>query len=116
MDHVQNATVTFRLALGSFVEEYNNRVQIVQLDDDLQAFVKRGEFDHPYPTTKIMWRPDEQGIAKDQVATTGDYLRLWDVGEKGGWINPARGDMTCLAPTFVKTESAASYTVVTAMR
>ena len=44
---------------------------------------KVGAFDHPYPTTKIMWRPDPQGVAKDQVATMGDYLRLWDVGENG---------------------------------
>lgn len=28
----------FRLALGSFVEEYNNKVQIVSLDEDTSEF------------------------------------------------------------------------------
>ncbi len=48
----------FRLALGSFVEEYNNKVQIVMLDEDGGEFTPRSTFDHPYPTTKIMWIPD----------------------------------------------------------
>jgi WD repeat-containing protein 68 len=48
----------FRLALGSFVEEYNNKVQIVMLDEESGEFTSRSVFDHPYPTTKIMWIPD----------------------------------------------------------
>ena len=44
----------FRLALGSFIEEYNNKVEIVELDFEKQAFVRRARFDHPYPTTKIV--------------------------------------------------------------
>ena len=48
----------FRLALGSFVEEYNNKVQIVMLDEESGDFTMRSTFDHPYPTTKIMWIPD----------------------------------------------------------
>lgn len=51
----------FRLALGSFVEEYNNKVQIVSLDEDTSEFVAKSTFDHPYPTTKIMWIPDSKG-------------------------------------------------------
>lgn len=52
----------FRLALGSFVEEYNNKVQVVSLDEDTSEFVAKSTFDHPYPTTKIMWIPDSKGI------------------------------------------------------
>ena len=77
----------FRLAIGSFIEDYANQVEIIELVDDSETddwkFKKVGTFDHPYPTTKIMWRPDEQAVAKDQIATTGDYLRLWDVGDNG---------------------------------
>ena len=47
-----------RLALGSFVEEYNNKVQIVSLDEETSDFSAKSTFDHPYPTTKIMWIPD----------------------------------------------------------
>ena len=55
----------FRLALGSFVEEYNNRVQIVALDEETSEFKPKSTFDHPYPTTKIMWIPDAKGIYPD---------------------------------------------------
>ncbi len=68
-----------RLAVGSFVEEYNNCVDILQYNDDKQTFEVVGTFDHPYPTTKIMWSPDKSSSREDIVATTGDYLRLWKV-------------------------------------
>eukprot|EP00946_MAST-07B_sp_MAST-7B-sp1_P005367 g5367.t1 len=78
---------SFRLALGSFIEDYANQVEIIELVEDSATedwkFKKVGAFDHPYPTTKIMWRPDIEGTAKDQVATTGDYLRLWNVSTNG---------------------------------
>lgn len=51
-----------RLALGSFVEEYNNKVLIVSLDEDTSDFSAKSTFDHPYPTTKIMWIPDSVSI------------------------------------------------------
>ena len=71
----------FRLALGSFVEEYNNKVQIVQLDENASEFAAKSTFDHPYPTTKIMWIPDTKGTYPDLLATSGDYLRVWRAGE-----------------------------------
>lgn len=71
----------FRLALGSFVEEYNNKVQIVSLDEETSEFSAKSTFDHPYPTTKIMWIPDSKGIYPDLLATSGDYLRVWRAGE-----------------------------------
>ena len=36
----------------------NFQVQIVSLDEETSEFTSRGTFDHPYPTTKIMWIPD----------------------------------------------------------
>ncbi|CAG0889227.1 unnamed protein product [Cyprideis torosa] len=71
----------FRLALGSFVEEYNNKVQIVQLNEEVSEFAPKATFDHPYPTTKIIWIPDGAGIFPDLLATSGDYLRVWRVHE-----------------------------------
>lgn len=72
----------FRLALGSFVEEYTNRVSIVQRKDvgDRAKFVRVAEFDHPYPATKILWSPDATS-RRDLLGTTGDYLRIWSVEE-----------------------------------
>lgn len=71
----------FRLALGSFVEEYNNKVQIVSLDEDSAEFLPKATLDHPYPATKIIWIPDNKGIYPDLLATSGDYLRVWRAGE-----------------------------------
>ena len=73
----------FRFAVGSFIEEYRNKVQIIQLDDDKGEFVVKGTFDHPYPTTNIMWAPAKSGVDRDLLATTGDYLRLWNVTDDG---------------------------------
>lgn len=73
----------FRLAIGSFIEDYNNKVEVIQLNEETGKFSSRGSFVHPYPTTKIMWIPDKQGTREDLLATTGDYLRLWRVGDDG---------------------------------
>ncbi len=40
------------------MEEYNNKVQVISLDEDSAEFSAKSTFDHPYPTTKIMWIPD----------------------------------------------------------
>ena len=85
----------FRFALGSFIEDYSNKIEIVQLDMDTGIFTKKAMIDHPYPSTKIMWIPDRQvdskcirslqkcnilqGSLPDLFATTGDYLRVWAV-------------------------------------
>merc|ERR1711994_737687 len=51
------------------------------LDEDTSEFTAKSTFDHPYPTTKIMWIPDSKGIYPDLLATSGDYLRVWRAGE-----------------------------------
>jgi WD repeat-containing protein 68 len=105
----------FRLAIGSFVEQYSNCVQIVQKDidrsgdvnhrnstnatngsdaqlpvkDDMNLY-KACEFDHPYPCTKILWSPDSRSGSKDLLATTGDYLRLWNLTDAGNGMLDAK--------------------------
>ncbi|XP_043829938.1 DDB1- and CUL4-associated factor 7-like [Dromiciops gliroides] len=71
----------FRLALGSFVEEYGNKVQLVSLDSDRGDFLCSYTLRHPYPVTKVMWIPDPQGVHPDLLATSGDYLRVWRVND-----------------------------------
>jgi len=63
----------FRLALGSFVEEYNNKVQIVSLDEETSEFSAKSTFDHPYPTTKIMWIPDSKGTYYIYIQFSCDF-------------------------------------------
>lgn len=97
-------TAQFRLAIGSYVEQYSNTVQIVKKQNpdlssndpynDSQLF-KACEFEHPYPCTKILWSPDTSGSSssRDLLATTGDYLRLWSITDDGsgtGLLNARR--------------------------
>ncbi|CAE7898156.1 wdr68, partial [Symbiodinium sp. KB8] len=73
----------FRFAIGSFIEEYRNKIKIIQLNTDEAGpeFFELAEFDHPYPATKVMWHPPKN-MKRDLLATTGDYLRLWSVRDK----------------------------------
>jgi WD repeat-containing protein 68 len=69
----------FRLATASFIQEYSNKVEVIQLNEEKNTLEKMASFDHPYPATKIMFLPHMQTTWPDLVATTGDYLRLWEV-------------------------------------
>lgn len=73
----------FRMALSSFSESQDNKVRVVQLNDDKGAFDVLSEVDHPYPATNLKWIPDKVGSRMDMFATTADYLRLWRVSEDG---------------------------------
>lgn len=53
------------------------------VDDETGEFMSDPSltFGHPYPTTKIMFIPDKDCLHPDLLATTGDYLRIWQVKE-----------------------------------
>ncbi|GBB84504.1 hypothetical protein RclHR1_11070002 [Rhizophagus clarus] len=83
---------SFRLALGSFLEEFSNKLQIITLaelayDDYVRTpnadFVKIAETDHHYPITKVLWEPFRGGLnTPDLLATAGDHLRLWEITDE----------------------------------
>lgn len=72
----------FRFAVGSYIEEYRNTVRLLRLDED-GVFRRIGRMDHNYPTTKIMWLPSRATSHRDLLATTGDYLRIWNITSSG---------------------------------
>ncbi|KAB1205222.1 Protein TRANSPARENT TESTA GLABRA 1 [Morella rubra] len=68
----------YRVAVGSFLETYNNRVDILSFDPDaltLKPHHPPLSFDHPYPPTKLMFHPSNPNL----LASSGDFLRLWDL-------------------------------------
>ncbi|XP_034711827.1 protein TRANSPARENT TESTA GLABRA 1 [Vitis riparia] len=69
-----------RIAIGSFIEELSNRVDIVSFDEDALAIRTHPglSFDHPYPPTKLMFHPNSR-TSPDHLASSGEYLRLWEV-------------------------------------
>ncbi|XP_058786673.1 protein TRANSPARENT TESTA GLABRA 1 [Vicia villosa] len=76
-----------RIAVGSFLEEYTNRIDILSFNPDTLSIKPQPSlsFDHPYPPTKLMFHPSThstlQKSSSDLLATSGDYLRLWEVRE-----------------------------------
>jgi WD repeat-containing protein 68 len=84
------------LAIGSYLEQYSNVVSIIKKNpasDDNGSLYQAAEFDHPYPCTKIMWSPETRHGSQDLLATTGDYLRLWNINDDGsgrGMLNVKR--------------------------
>uniref|UniRef100_A0A383VYT8 Uncharacterized protein n=1 Tax=Tetradesmus obliquus TaxID=3088 RepID=A0A383VYT8_TETOB len=71
----------YRLAVGSFKEDTNNQVEIIQLDEENSRLVcdPALTFQHAYPPTKLMFIPDKAGVRPDLLATSGDHLRIWSI-------------------------------------
>eukprot|EP00826_Nyctotherus_ovalis_P013082 TRINITY_DN1349_c0_g1_i7.p1 TRINITY_DN1349_c0_g1~~TRINITY_DN1349_c0_g1_i7.p1 ORF type:complete len:313 (-),score=58.09 TRINITY_DN1349_c0_g1_i7:248-1186(-) len=84
MGYSWRADMPFRFALGSFIEDKVNKVEIVQLSTANHKFIQRQVFDHQYPPTKIMWIPDREGHRHDLLATSGEHLRIWKVDMENG--------------------------------
>ena len=72
----------FTIAVGSFIEEYSNKIQVMQLDMESSDFKVRATLEHPYPATRLQWAPDS--APRDLLATSGDYLRLWSIADDEG--------------------------------
>jgi WD repeat-containing protein 68 len=73
------------MAVSSYnTDSMNNQVDIIDLNFDKpnDGFKKINEFKHEFPPTKIMWIPDIDGQRKDIMATTAEYLRVWEVQEE----------------------------------
>lgn len=88
----KNTKHMYRFAIGSFIEDFNNSIdvflhlfllQIVYLDENKGEYVSSNVLSHPYPATKIMWIPDLSNNSSDLLASSGDGIRLWIVNEDG---------------------------------
>ncbi|KAL3653739.1 Rhombotin-1 [Castilleja foliolosa] len=69
-----------RIAVGSFIEELGNRVDILSFSDDPPSIKPTPSlsFDHPYPPTKLQFHPSPTAPS-NLLASSGDFLRLWEV-------------------------------------
>ncbi|KAG0344040.1 ddb1 and cul4 associated factor 7 [Podila humilis] len=84
-----------RMAVGSFIEDGSNKIQVITLPEfasiegtdysptSMSDWVPIAETNHQYPVTKISWEPYKSGHRSfDLLATTGDYLRLWELKDE----------------------------------
>ncbi|XP_065856899.1 WD repeat-containing protein LWD2-like [Euphorbia lathyris] len=69
----------YRLAIGSSLEDYNNKIEILQFNLDSLNFESHLLFDHPFAPTNLMFFPFQDGLNPDIIATSGDFLRLWHI-------------------------------------
>ncbi|KAF7965742.1 hypothetical protein HWV62_42016 [Athelia sp. TMB] len=104
----------FRLGIGSFTEDYRNRIAVVGLQDervlveddytDYPDFVTLVEANHGYPATSLQWQPasassyawSQKSPSTELLATTGDALRVW---EYSGDAPPAMSGYVGRQPT-----------------
>ncbi|KAJ3111770.1 ddb1 and cul4 associated factor 7 [Phlyctochytrium bullatum] len=89
---------SFRLGIGSFIEDSGNKVQVIEQVDDGADLEVVAEIEHQYPVTKLMWAPGQVSTSQgtpgdsDLFATTGDYFRLYEmVEDEGGGGGDAEG-------------------------
>jgi DDB1- and CUL4-associated factor 7 len=75
MNFCTNPARSFTLALGSFVGTQYNYIQLISLNEEIEAFEPISEVEQIYPTTKLMWCPDP---SMNILASTGDSLKLWN--------------------------------------
>uniref|UniRef100_A0A7N0V3E3 Uncharacterized protein n=1 Tax=Kalanchoe fedtschenkoi TaxID=63787 RepID=A0A7N0V3E3_KALFE len=71
-----------RLAIGSFLEDYSNRVELLKFNPDTSSVFStdsRLVFDHPYAPTNLSFFPSEDPSNPDLIATSGDFIRLWEI-------------------------------------
>lgn len=72
------------------------------MDDEAGRFVAEPQltFQHPYPPTKIMFVPDKDCNRPDLLATTGDFLRIWQLQEDGVQLVKVLNNVRLVVPCF----------------
>ncbi|KAI8919044.1 hypothetical protein PhCBS80983_g01871 [Powellomyces hirtus] len=70
---------TFRLGMGSFVPDRPNKITVIEVQDKNADFIKVDDMEQPYPNTKLMWAPYKGSNSPDLFATTGDFLKIWEL-------------------------------------
>lgn len=84
--HRQNSRSSGRIAIGSFSDDMPNRLQVLNHTDDGEL-QKVAEVDAtlPFPVTKVKWEPPRSDKPDaTMIATCGDYLRIFSVGQTDG--------------------------------
>ncbi|KAH8828490.1 WD40 repeat-like protein [Flagelloscypha sp. PMI_526] len=92
----------FRMAISSFLENFQNRIAIIGLQDervlveddyngDYPDFAMLVDTQHGYPATSLQWQPASsqnyqwqgKSPSSELLATTGDALRVWEYSSDG---------------------------------
>lgn len=72
----------YTVGIGSFLEETDNHVSILQLSTEKSSFEPILTFPHKYPPTKLMWIPDIRGSYDNIMATSGESLKIYMINDE----------------------------------
>lgn len=64
----------FRFAVGSCNEQDKNFVQVVELNEETKRLELRAEIEHPFPPTKLMWKPSDSSMTSASAVFDGSLL------------------------------------------
>lgn len=67
-----------RMAIGSFIQDVNNKIAIIQFNESKNCLEKVCEINHQYPATRILFNPSANSTS-DLLATSGETLRIFSV-------------------------------------
>ena len=77
------------------------------MDDEAGTFSSdpKFTFQHSHAATKVMFIPDKDCTRPDLLATTGDFLRIWHLGEDGVQLQKLLNNVSlfhcgCTRPVF----------------
>ena len=70
---------SFRFAVGSCIDKGTNHIQIVEMNEETKKLECVAEAEHPFPPTKLLWRPDNGSERPDLLASSTTTLNLWKV-------------------------------------
>ncbi|KAF2741979.1 WD40 repeat-like protein [Sporormia fimetaria CBS 119925] len=95
--HVQGSSSAGKMAVGSYLEDTHNFIQILDthiVPQETSApgapqygleYTRVAEATCSYPVTRILWEPpSSQKQSTDLLATSGDHLRLWSLPQSTG--------------------------------
>jgi DDB1- and CUL4-associated factor 7 len=74
---------SFRLAITSFIENDENKAEIIKVNKETKQLEALSTIDLKTPATKVMWIPDPDIIQYDLFATSDTTLKVWEVLEDG---------------------------------
>lgn len=70
-----------RVAVSSFIEDCKNSIEVLKYTEKKPFFSPQLIYDTIYPPTKLMWRPYKEGPRTDLLATSGDYIRVYQIDD-----------------------------------
>lgn len=73
----------FRLAITSFIENEENKGEIIKVNNETNQLEVLSGLDLTTPPTKVMWIPDPDIEQNDLLATSDTILKIWEIKEDG---------------------------------